>query len=287
MSLFYSATTITIGNGKIAPFWDSPWLEGKRPKDIAPLIYEVSKKKRCTVAQALVSKSWILNIKMDANLTVPHIREYIRLWGCLQNVILHEERVDSIVWNLTPNGEYSSASAYEAQFFGATLTNFNKMVWKAWATPKVKFFSWLGIRNRIWTADRLERRGWDNCGLCQLCKQTQESAAHLFSQCRYTKRLWNLVIEWLGIANIRTQDWVPGIEIEEWWMTLACVAKPNRKAIASIAMLVSWTIWNERNARVFNNKAAPTTVLLELIKSEVRLWIAAGAKNLSLVMLRE
>jgi hypothetical protein len=82
-------------------------LEGKRPKDIAPLIYEVSKKKRCTVAQALVSRSWILNIKMDANLTVQHIREYIRLWGCLQNVILHEERVDTIVWNLTPNGEYS------------------------------------------------------------------------------------------------------------------------------------------------------------------------------------
>jgi hypothetical protein len=63
-SLFYSATTITVGNGKIAPFWDSPWLEGKRPKDIAPLIYEVSKKKRCTVAQALVSKSCILNIKI-------------------------------------------------------------------------------------------------------------------------------------------------------------------------------------------------------------------------------
>jgi hypothetical protein len=96
-----------------------------------------------------------------------------------------------------------------------------------------------------------------------------------------------LVIEWLGIASIRTQDWVPGIEIGEWWATMACVAKPNRKAIASMAMLVSWTIWNERNARVFNNKAAPTSVLLELIKNEVRLWITAGAKNLSLVMLRE
>jgi hypothetical protein len=96
-----------------------------------------------------------------------------------------------------------------------------------------------------------------------------------------------LVIEWLGIANIRTKDWVPEIEIGEWWTMLTCVAKPNRKAIASIAMLVSWTIWNERNARVFNNKAAPTAVLLELIKSEGRLWIAAGAKKLSLVMLRE
>jgi hypothetical protein len=30
MSLFYSATTITIGNGKIAPFWDSPWFRGKK-----------------------------------------------------------------------------------------------------------------------------------------------------------------------------------------------------------------------------------------------------------------
>jgi hypothetical protein len=64
------------------------------------------------------------------------------------------------------------------------------LVWKVWATPQVKFFAWLAIRNRIWTADRLERRVWENCGLCPLCKQTQETTAHLFSHCRYTKRLW-------------------------------------------------------------------------------------------------
>jgi hypothetical protein len=75
--------------------------------------------------------------------------------------------------------------------------------------------------------------------------------------------------------------------MDEWWTMMACYPKPNRKAIASLTMLVSWTIWNERNARVFNNKAAPPAVLLEIIKSEVRLWIAAGAKDLSLVILRE
>jgi hypothetical protein len=68
---------------------------------------------------------------------------------------------------------------------------------------------------------------------------------------------------------------------------LACSPKPNRKAIASLTMLVSWTIWNERNARVFDNKTAPATVLLGIIKSEVRLWIAAGAKHLSVVMVGE
>jgi hypothetical protein len=41
---------ITIGNGKIAPFWDSPWLEGERPKDIAPyfLRYQEEKVNRGT-----------------------------------------------------------------------------------------------------------------------------------------------------------------------------------------------------------------------------------------------
>jgi hypothetical protein len=189
MNLFYAVTSISICNGKIAQFWESPWLDGEKPKDIALLIHNVSKRKKCTVAQALQNKSWVHNINMEATLTVQHIREYISLWMSLQDVNLHEHRVDSIVWNLTANGEYSSASAYEAQFFGATLTNFNKLMWKVWATPKVKFFSWLTIRNRIWTADRLERRGWDNYSLCQLFKQTQESAAHLFSHYRYSKRL--------------------------------------------------------------------------------------------------
>jgi uncharacterized protein with LGFP repeats len=83
------------------------------------------------VAQDLHNKGWVQNIKMDANLTVQHIHEYLGLWLRLQDVHINDGCADTIVWNLTSNGEYSSASAYEAQFFGATLTNFNKMVWKA------------------------------------------------------------------------------------------------------------------------------------------------------------
>jgi hypothetical protein len=33
--------------------------------------------------------------------------------------------------------------------------------------------------NRLWTADQLEKRGWNNCDICPLCKQTQEMAATL------------------------------------------------------------------------------------------------------------
>ena len=94
---------------------------------------------------------------------------------------LHKDAADKIVWNLTGSGEYSSSSsAYKAQFFGALRPNMNKVVWKVWAPPKVKLFAWLAIQNRLWTADRLEKRG---------CKQTMETAAHLFFQCRLSKRV--------------------------------------------------------------------------------------------------
>lgn len=56
---FYTSTTITIGNRARAPFWGSPWLNGCKPKDIAPLIFEASKRKIWKVKEALFDDSWI------------------------------------------------------------------------------------------------------------------------------------------------------------------------------------------------------------------------------------
>jgi hypothetical protein len=39
--------------------------------------------------------------------------------------------------------DYTAQSAYQVQFCGSTHTNFNNIIWRAWAPPKCKFFSWL------------------------------------------------------------------------------------------------------------------------------------------------
>jgi hypothetical protein len=57
--------------------------------------------------------------------------------------------------------------------------------------------------------------------------------------------------------------------------------------MASLAMLIIWEVWNERNDRVFKNKSAPTQVVFEKIKKEANLWVLAGAKSLSNLMPRE
>jgi hypothetical protein len=43
IDIFYAATKINNGNGRKTPFWDAPWLDGRKPKEFAPLIFVISK----------------------------------------------------------------------------------------------------------------------------------------------------------------------------------------------------------------------------------------------------
>jgi mannosylglycoprotein endo-beta-mannosidase len=104
MNIFYAATTITLGNGKKTPFWDAPWLNGRAPKDIAPKIFESSKRKKCKVDQAIVNGAWIANITIDNTFSETHLAQFIELWLLVNGVQLHTGVEDSIVWKLTANG---------------------------------------------------------------------------------------------------------------------------------------------------------------------------------------
>lgn len=44
----------------------------------------------------------------------------------------------------------------------------------------------------------------------------------------------------------------------------------QKKALASLLMLVLWAIWDERNARVFRNFSTQTTIPIANIKEEAR-----------------
>jgi hypothetical protein len=60
--LFYASTTVTVGDGKMAPFWTSCWINGNMAKSIAPLLYAKSRRKKITVHQALKNEKWIDHI---------------------------------------------------------------------------------------------------------------------------------------------------------------------------------------------------------------------------------
>ena len=161
--------------------------------------------------------SWVRHIRIPLLTSQQHFVEFVNLWTRLQSVELRPGVLDQIVWKLSANREYSAKSAYMAQFLGAMDTNLDQLIWKAWAPPKYKIFAWLAYQNRLWTADRLERRGWPNQKKCPLCRHTDESALHLFAQCRYTRRLWDELGASVPAvtANMNSYDTCDGAT--HWW----------------------------------------------------------------------
>ena len=53
------------------------------------------------------------------------------------------------------------------------------------------------------------------------------------------------------------------------------------KGARSLTILVAWSIWCERNSRIFYDAVKTPSRIVEEIKETARLWVSAGAKHLA------
>lgn len=68
------------------------------PKDIAPLIFEASRRKSQKVRESLKYNAWILKIKQDTTISGAHIREFCTLWMLVHDFPLDDLGEDDIIW---------------------------------------------------------------------------------------------------------------------------------------------------------------------------------------------
>lgn len=62
-----------------------------------------------------------------------------------------------------------------------------RIIWKAWAPPKCKFFAWLLVQDRVWTSQRLQLRQCVNQYFYPMCRQNLETSLHLFVEFRESR----------------------------------------------------------------------------------------------------
>jgi hypothetical protein len=114
MEVFNVATTITLWNGRKTLFWHAPWLAGVKPKDVAPMIFESSKRKNWTVALALHDNAWIKKINLEAPFSPEHLTRFLELWVLINNVQLQEDIEENIVWKFTERFGMSATQGFFA-----------------------------------------------------------------------------------------------------------------------------------------------------------------------------
>ena len=111
-SLFFASTSMIIGNGQTALFWEDRWIGGKSVSEIAPKLYACIAKRRRklqSVTDGLHAHAWTRDI--HGNLGVHEIEQYLLLWRTIEHTTLSDEP-DQLIWKWSASSTYSARSCY-------------------------------------------------------------------------------------------------------------------------------------------------------------------------------
>ncbi|XP_062029045.1 uncharacterized protein LOC133745065 [Rosa rugosa] len=167
---------------------------------------------------------------------------------------------DRLVWKLEKNGEFFVKTAYRFSFSHSssripfTLSvneSFWKRVWKVLIPNAAKVFAWRVCHDILPSLERLAMRHVqvDSQG-CVLCEGSSESTLHLCRDCPFTRQVLQ------GHVMLQRTCFAPQVEecdLLTWFNY--CVKSLSLTDLGTLIFLL-WSIWKERNSRVWEGKKA-------------------------------
>ncbi|WVZ97911.1 hypothetical protein U9M48_043413 [Paspalum notatum var. saurae] len=129
------------------------------------------------------------------------IGDLMRVWEevvQLASTIVFKGDEDSLIWQFSSNGVYSSQSLYKAINFRGISQVHSPAVWSPKIPPRIHFFLWLLSQNKVLTRDILAKRREVSDDRCLLCSE-KESVQHLLFECIVAVNMWQVVSEALEV----------------------------------------------------------------------------------------
>ncbi|CAL5340992.1 unnamed protein product [Camellia sinensis] len=270
-----------VGDGKRILFWKDRWCSNSCLKDEFPTLYRLVMEKDVTLRimhdRKVAVGDWSLLFRRRLydweEREVSRLKELlISASNCSDNL------VDKPVWLAEGSGMFSVSSVYRSEVvsLGPILIT-SKLVWNHLAPPKIQFFSWLAWKNRVKTADFLQKIGVlqaSSPALCAFCKTKAESICHVLLHCHFSWRVWSAILNWWEV-----QGALPGsVEaVLHWWEGVK-LSKKEKLLWKVIPPAVFWSLWKLRNECIFQAAKPHLEDLCELVKIRVALWLNQSFK---------
>ncbi|XP_020249644.1 uncharacterized protein LOC109827093 [Asparagus officinalis] len=163
------------------------------------------------------------------------------------------------------NGKISMSAIYNALYQSNTSAVWAETTWGRLNYPKHSFILWLVNHSRHLTQERLCRLRLLDANLCVLCSSQPENCKHLFFECHYSAAVWNMLMDWLRFTW-RTCNWCLLIH----WYSHNLRGKNFKKNMKRMALAAAvYSIWQERNYRIFQAKARGPADLFRAIKYSI------------------
>lgn len=251
-----ASMSVRLGDGSAALFWTDKWTSaGTLSTTLAPNLFAVITRagRRRTVRDALLGNRWARDIAGAT--TVQMLCQFLKVWELTREVVLDPLQSDRFVWKWSADGRYSASSTYRAFFLGSTSLLGARELWRTRAPPRVKFFGWLALHRRLWTAERRMRHGLQANNDCSLCGQAAETVEHMLLGCVLVRQLWHSLLQPIGLAAL-TPDRVE--DIPQWWLAQRRrIERDARPMFDSMFLLLAWNVWKHRNGIVFQRWPSP------------------------------
>ncbi|XP_062114408.1 uncharacterized protein LOC133825493 [Humulus lupulus] len=171
-------------------------------------------------------------------------------------------------------GKFCSAVLYNS-FLPPTQVSYRRAIWSSLNSPKHRFMLWQVVNSHLLTKDNMGKFHIVlDSSLCPVCGDQPESHHHLFFDCCLSRRVVELVFQWLGFRG-----WP--LDFAGWlsWLSLKASGMVRRVSIAILAA-TCYNIWLNRNKCVFEGFSKSDSLIALDVKTIVtyRLFIVKKRK---------
>ncbi|XP_048493141.1 uncharacterized protein LOC104908756 [Beta vulgaris subsp. vulgaris] len=266
-----------VGKGTQTFFWKEVWIGELPLKDLFPRLHRLAINPLATISSLGIwdGHEWQWILAWRRPLRARDIEERDHLYELLKSVVLDLSCDDYLVWAPNKSGIFSVKSASLELAKGSISTSHDiiKGVWRGLVPYRIEIFCWLALLEKINTKSKLGRLGIipiDEAN-CVFCNAELETTNHLLLHCRFS---WNLWSWWLNLWGL---SWSFPETIKNAFLQWQIYGKGIffKKIWHSIFFIIIWSLWKERNSRIFNNSASSLEEIQDLILLRLCWWIRA------------
>ena len=265
-SIVINGVRKSIGSGASTLFWHDPWVSKIPLKVLFPRLFSIAINQNSTVAcyGFWDGYQWVWSFEWRRNLRPQDKVEKQNLDSLLQPVCPSVEAQDKLIWAHSKSGLFSTKSlTLELDKLNPPpVRDAVKGIWRGLVPHRVEVFVWIALLGKINTRHKLS-----SCGIippqndiCPLCSSNSETNAHLLLHCNFSQQIWYW---WLDLWRIR---WVfPNSLKDAFDQWVSPSKKPFFKKVwCAIYFIILWSLWKERNLRIFGNAHSSVKDLKDL-----------------------
>ncbi|KAH9750457.1 reverse transcriptase domain-containing protein [Citrus sinensis] len=236
---------IRIGDGEQTFIGKDPWLPDSECGFINTLLSEQVKAAQVSSLMVPSTRTWDSDILND----IFNERDKNLIW---QIPLSNRSNADSWYWMHEAKGVYTVRSSYKmlAPCLDIPSSSIWNQLWRLEVPSKVKHFMWRALTDVLPTTENLLKKYVEVPPACITCHASSESICHILLQCPFARTCW--MTSSIGFFG-------DGSNLLLWLEALF-----NRYSLeqTQLAVMICWSLWQNRNAMVWRGKTSGVQQLL-------------------------